>query len=103
MMQQDPIFGPLSREKLQELSAAPYGEALKEIRKHDPLFGLREGETITWRVRATRQAREYGYANVDAASQEEATRIAEKLDEANFSWDCDDADEFEIDTVEPKR
>lgn len=103
MMQQDRVFGPLSREKLQDLAAAPFGAALKEIRKHDPLYGLREGETIKWCVKATREAKEVGYAYVDADSLENATRMTESLTEASFSWNCCEADDFEIDSVEPKR
>lgn len=102
-MQQDPTFGPLSREKLFDLAAAPFGEALKEIRKHDPLYGLQVGETIKWRVRAVRQARETGFAYVDADTAENAQRLAEALTEDKFCWECDDADDFDIESVEPKR
>ncbi len=100
----DPVTGPISREKLQELSAAPFGEALKEIRKHDPFYGIREGEPIVWRVSASRRAREDGIAEVSADSIEKARILAEDLKESDFSWDasCIDTDDFEIEDVEPR-
>jgi hypothetical protein len=103
MMQFDPVTGPLTREKLSELVRAPHGQALKEIRKFDPLFGLMEGELIEWRVRASRRAPEDGFATVKADSLEAAKKLAGNLKESDFCWDarCVDVYDFDIEEVEP--
>jgi hypothetical protein len=95
--------GPITREKLFELAAAPYGEALKEIRKIDPLWGFAPGEKIKFRVTASRYAREEGFATVEAETEEEAKELADKLKESEFSWDAVgfDTEGFEIEGVEP--
>jgi hypothetical protein len=102
----DPVTGPLSREEFAALVAAPYGAAANAIRKHDPLYGIKEdGEPIKWEVYATRRATEEGYAEVAASSIEEALELAGKLKSSAFSWDCghvyDDAPN--IQEVTPKR
>lgn len=101
-MQLDPVTGPISREKLHELAAAPYGEALKEIRKHDPFWGIAPGEKVKFRVNASRKAREEGFATVEAETEEEAKELAKKLRESDFCWDAVgfDTDDFEIERVE---
>lgn len=101
----DPVTGPLSREKLHELADAPFGAALKEIRKFDPLYGIRDGDLVKWRVKATRMAREDGVAEVEAASIEGAKRLAEELDADDFDWDEFNSDigDLEIEDVAPWR
>ena len=86
----DPITGPLSREDFRSLWDAPYGEALEAIRKHDPLYGRKPGEKIRWRVTLKREVPEIGTATVIAATEEEATQLADKLTDAEIDWDVDD-------------
>lgn len=102
-MKTDPVSGPLTRDELRALTEAPYGAAVKEIRKHDPLFGLKEGEKIAWRVTAS--ARMVGTAHVKAASKEEAEREADELNDAAFDWEPASwpYDDVEITSVEPAK
>lgn len=89
----DPVTGPISREELAGLANAPFGEAHKTIRKHDPLWGKKEGEKIEWNVEFEREVTEYACATVKAESEEEARKIAENLKEDDILWD-DDHDPF---------
>lgn len=95
----DPISGPVPRDEFAKLAAAPFGEALKVIKKYDPLWGLKEGEKLTWRVRAS--SRMHGTAYIEAATQEEADNLADDLSDASFDWECSkfsiDIDSVEID------
>jgi hypothetical protein len=100
-MANDPVTGPLSRKELQDAAAAPFGEARKIIRKHDPLWGLPAGEKIEWIVECRRTGRSDGTASVKASSQEEAEKLAEGLSDFDVDWD-DDGD-FEIISVEPTK
>jgi hypothetical protein len=79
--------GPLSPDELKALANAPYGEAVKAIRKHDPLFGLREGQKIRWRVTFEREIREEGVAYVTASSEDEATELGANLESSAINWD----------------
>lgn len=100
MAQHDPVTGPLSREQFAALVAAPYGEAVKAIRKHDPLYDRDEGEPIKWKIRLRRTSTETGIAYVEAATEKGAEALADLLNERDISWDYDDSDEFEIVSVE---
>ena len=98
----DPVSGALTREQLTELVNAPFGEATKAIRKIDPLWGVREGQKIKWKVTFTRETRETGHATVEAETEEEAETLAQNLKdseihESSFS----DSDPWEIDEIEP--
>lgn len=91
--------GPLTPDELKALAEAPYGEATKAIRKHDPLFGRKPGEDIRWRVEATNVSIMVAY--VHAENEEEAQRLAEKLN--SCAWKFSRANEdFEIISVEPQ-
>lgn len=95
---------PFTSEQLRELAALPYGEARKRIRKIDPLWGLEEGEEITWRVSATQDVPMVGRATVRAASVEAAEAKAHALSYHEFDWEPDGpTDDFSIDSIEPVR
>jgi len=98
-MSLDRSTGPVPREKFAEIVNAPYGQAAKMIRKYDPTWGLKEGEKIKWRVCCSGTMT--GTAYVEAASEEEAIDLAEKLSASEVDWD-DGRDEIEIESVEPK-
>jgi hypothetical protein len=100
-MAKDPVTGPISREKFAELVASPYGEACKEIRKHDPMWGRKAGEKIRWRVSFSRTSHETGYAIVAACSEKEAEKIACDLDDSKIAWDYDDCDLAQVEDVSP--
>lgn len=100
MAQHDPVTGPLSREQFAALVAAPFGEATKAIRKHDPLYGRDEGEPIKWKVKFRRTSTEVGFAYVEAATEEGANALADELDDHKISWDYDDSDLAEVVSVE---
>jgi len=93
-MSLDPVSGPVPREILKSLVDAPFGEALKTIRKYDPLYGRIEGEPVKWRVHFERELVESGSAIVEASSEKEALEIAELLDENDVSWDDADTSHF---------
>lgn len=93
----DPVTGPLSRAELAALVAAPFGEAGKAIRKHDPFWGLAAGEKVEWEVKC--KAKKRGVAYVKAASEKEAHKLAEELTDFDVDWGDDD--NFEILSVEP--
>jgi len=93
-MSLDPVSGPVPRDVLKSLVDAPFGAALKTIRKYDPLYGRVEGETIKWRVRFERELIETGSAVVDASSEKEAMEIAGLLDEGDVNWDDPDTSHF---------
>lgn len=103
-MKLDPSTGPISRDEFAALIAAPFGEARKAIRKHDPLWGRETGEVIKWEVRYSRKVREEGYATVEAATLKEAEKLADKVPCSQISWDIGDSydDDVEIESVEPK-
>ncbi len=96
-MARDPITGPISREEFKALVQAPFGEAVKVIRKYDPQFGRAEGEKFRWKVRGRCNSTVEAY--VMAANQEEADKLADELTDAAFDY-CSDG-EIEIDSVEP--
>ena len=93
----DKITGPITREELPSLAAAPHGHAAEAIRVHDPFWGRGEGEKIRWKV-CVRSTGNGGTAYVDAASREEADKLADELDSTMIDWDDD---EFEVLSVEP--
>jgi hypothetical protein len=93
----DPVTGVMPKDEFAALTALPHGEAIKKVRQYDPLFGLKDGEKIRWKVEARADMR--GTAYVQAASQEEANKLADKLSDAAFDWDT--SDHIEIDCVEP--
>lgn len=98
----DPVTGPMPREKLKELAAAPAGEAVKIIRQYDPQWGRAPGEKFAWEVRVRRDGADTGVAYVEAASQEEADKLADDLDESEIDWDYS-GDDFFITSVEPQK
>jgi hypothetical protein len=90
----DPVSGVFTREQLRELAAAPgFGSAAKIIRRHDPMWGRKDGEEIKWLVTFTRQVTENGHAYVRASSKEDAEKLAADLDSKNINWCADYADE----------
>ncbi len=98
-------FGKLTPEEMAAAVNAPAGQAVKILRKADPLWGRGDGEKIKWRARCSRRVKEYGSITVEATSQEEAERLIERADDGEFSWGDDfDAgymdDGFEIEDIE---
>jgi hypothetical protein len=96
-MANDPVTGPLTREQFAELVEMPFGEASKAIRKHDPLWGLKEGEKIDYEVVVS--ARVQGRAIVKASSLKEAEELAEEIGEHDCEWGgygCDDLEVFDV-------
>jgi hypothetical protein len=93
----DRVTGPLSREEFAELIDAPYGEATKRIRKHDPFYRLGPGEKVRFRVEAS--GRMHGTAYVEASDQKEADKLADELGDASFNWQ-DNESGFDIISVE---
>jgi hypothetical protein len=75
----------MPREEFRKLIDAPYGAALKSIRKYDPLFGRAEGEKVKWKVTASQNMT--GTAFVQAADQKEAEALADELGDSQFDWD----------------
>lgn len=100
--QLDSITGPLPREKLKELIAAPHGQARKIIQKYDPEWGRTPGEKFEWKIIVRRSGADQGTAYIKAASKEEADKLADDLTEAEVDWDYDSID-FEILSVEPNK
>lgn len=100
-MPNDPVSGPIPRDKFVEMVNLPYGEACKAIRKYDPMFGRQPGENIKWRVKYSRTLYEEGYATIEATSEDEAEKIAADLPDYNISWSCDDSDMAQIEDVRP--
>lgn len=98
MMERDPITGPISRDELKALSAAPFGDAANAIRKHDPLWGIEEGAPINWKVEFTRE--QTGYAIVKAATEKGAEILAGKLAAHEIEWEEDD---ISIGTIDPAK
>lgn len=96
----DPVTGPIPREEFARLIDAPYGAALKAIRKYDPMYGRAEGEKISWCVEVT--AMTSGTARVEASSEEEAEKIAENLSSAEIDWDGA-IEDLEVLSVRPER
>lgn len=96
----NPVSGKMPIEEFRKLKDAPYGAAIKTIRKYDPCWGVKPGEKIKWTVTAT--ARIYGDATVEACSQEEAVKLADALPDNAFDWDVSDRLEILIDEVAPE-
>lgn len=98
MMERDPITGPISRDELKALSAAPFGDAAKAIRKHDPLWGLEDGSEIKWKIEFRRE--QTGYAIVRAATEKGAGLLADKIPADAIEWEDDD---ISIETIDPAK
>jgi hypothetical protein len=81
----DPVTGPLTRDELKTLAAAPVGAALRAIRKHDPLYGYPPGTKINWLAIFVRE--QEGYAYVRATSLEEAKAAANAIKHDQIEWD----------------
>lgn len=104
-MKHDPVTGPLSRAEFQKLVTAPHGEAVKVIKKFDPLYGLEPGEPIEWWVTFKRSmVTETGRAVVKAATLQEAQKLAEELKANDIDWEPDyrSGDCGEITELEPR-
>lgn len=95
----NPVSGKMPIEEFRKLKDAPYGAAIKTIRKYDPCWGVKPGEKIKWTVTATAQMR--GEATVEASSQEEAEKLADLLPDHEFDWEALSDAEIEIDEVKP--
>lgn len=78
----DPVSGPLSKDELRALVDAPFGQATKIIRRHDPLYGRAPGEKIRWKVRL--EGHMQGTAYVEAATEKEASDLADKITESSL-------------------
>lgn len=98
----DPSTGPIPREKFAELVNAPFGEASKAIRQHDPQWGRAPGAKFQWLVHVERSGSDQGRAWVDAASQEEAEQLAANLSTFDVDWEYD-GDRFMVVSVEPDK
>lgn len=100
-----PSTGPIPPDEFKKLADAPFGAALKTIRKFDPLYGLPPGEKIKWRVTFEREITQEGEAYVMAASKEEAEKLADEIPESKICWDDDLDGQSNISdfTVEPAR
>lgn len=103
-MKLDPATGPIPRDEFAAMIEAPFGKAREAIRKYDPLWGRETGEVIKWQVLFTRKVREEGRAIVEAATAEEAEKLAQKIPCGQICWDVGDSwdDDIEIESVEPK-
>jgi hypothetical protein len=95
-----PSTGPLEPEELRALAAGPFGRALEVIRKHDPLYGRKEGELIDWVVKV--RCKTEGQAVIKAASLKHAKTLADNLTEAEIDWDWPVGDDFEIISITPE-
>lgn len=92
--------GPLTPDELKALAEAPYGEATKAIRKHDPMFGRKPGEKVEWQLLARNTSTFVAY--VEAETEDEAHELARKLGSAE--WDFYSTNKsFEILSVEPAK
>ncbi|MDE2105265.1 MAG: hypothetical protein KGL39_49020 [Patescibacteria group bacterium] len=102
-MTTDPVTGPMPREEFKKLIDLPAGQAAATIRKYNPLFGREDGTPIKWRCQFTRTAQETGYATVEAATEEEAQKLASKISDADIEWKMDDnfSEVCELESVEP--
>jgi hypothetical protein len=98
----DPVSGPVPREKLKEAAALPHGEARKLIRRYDPQWGYTAGEKFPWDVQVIRPGADRGTATIMAADQEEADELAADLDESDVSWDYS-GDGITVVSVEPAK
>lgn len=99
----DPVTGPIPRDEFSKLVVAPYGQALKEIRKYDPLYGRITGEKFKWAVRFTREVEEEGWGYVEAATEEEVIELGKKLKAKDLNWDAGDYVGMPtFDSVEPE-
>ncbi len=96
----DPSTGPVPRDEFAKLIDAPCGEAKKVIRKYDPLFGRAPGEVVKWTVMVEATGRRTGVAEVDAATEKEAEKLADDLSGDDVEWDYDE-DDFRIISVKP--
>lgn len=83
--------GPLSPEEFKALVDAPHGQALKAIRKYDPLYGKfsAEGEPRKWRVKMTKEVQAVGFVTVEAVTEEEAEALAHGVPDHKIDWDFD--------------
>jgi hypothetical protein len=95
----DPVSGPIPRDKLKELANAPAGKALREIRKFDPWYGHPPGSKVDICVVATREIE--GAAFVKAANREEAKELAKKLKVRDFQWETSSwiDDDYDIQSI----
>lgn len=100
----DPSTGPVPRDEFASFVNAPFGQAVKTIRKYDPLYAREPNEKIKWRARFERKVREDGWATVEASTKEEAQKLANDLPEAKINWDvcCDWGDDGDLISVEPE-
>lgn len=74
-------FGPLSVDEFQQLMTAPHGEAVRQIRKIDPLYGQSapESELQKWKVTLHQEVTYTYQAIVFASNEQEAKELAEAL------------------------
>lgn len=98
-MSDDPVSGPMPREKLRALAEAPHGDARDVIRQYDPFWGLPPGATIEYEVEL--RADVSGYALVKASSIEEARKLAANLNKHEVEFDPSDAADWKVMRVEP--
>jgi hypothetical protein len=95
--------GPISAEEMQRIAELPYGKAVTELRKHDPLWGRSSGEAFPWRVRFVETVQMEGFVTVQAKTEKEAIEAAEALAEAG-KVTCDNfisSDDMDLDYAEP--
>jgi hypothetical protein len=96
----DPSTGPVPREVFAKLGEAPFGAAVKIIRRYDPLYGRVEGKKIKWTVLCETNGRRAGTAEVEATSEKAAEKAAENLSYDDVEWDWDE-DDFTIISIKP--
>lgn|SRR5690348_13390221 len=97
----DRVTGPLSRKEFEECVRAPYGEAVKVIRRYDPQYGRAPGEKFPWKVKC--RCEMYGEAIVMAADEKEANKLADELTDAAVDWMYGHESELEVTSVEPDK
>jgi hypothetical protein len=101
-----PATGPISPEEMARIAALPYGKAHEELRKHDPAWGLATADNpvLKWEVTLTSMVPAYTLVEVEAATEQEARKIALGTKVARSEWEVDDygyAEDIEVDEITP--
>ena len=86
---------------MRALADAPYGKAAEVLRKHDPLFGVKDGDKIKWSVHVTTTSTATAYTEVEAGSEEEAIELVSKRGANSFDWEVGWVDDFDVDGADP--
>jgi hypothetical protein len=100
-----PSTGLVPPEEFKKIADSEFYGAADKIRKFDPKYGLVNDPMTkkSWIVNVERSAIEYGSAEIEAETAEEAKSIARKMPAHHFIWDdfeTIDHHNFEITDVE---